>query len=199
MLTDGSVDIIQPDLSHAGGISECKKIAAMAETFDVAVAPHCPLGPVAPAACVQLDMCTPNVFIQEQSLGIHYNQGGDLLDSLKDASPFLYQNGYIDPPKAPGLGIEVDEEKNPPHGRGGPQLEKPRVASSPSRFVKCGYRATPCAQKCPLRFSAAGIFAHPAINRFSQSAPPMFCSPVWTGKIHSALTLARPQRPGKFF
>ena len=111
VLTDGYVDIIQPDQSHAGGISECKKIAAMAETFDVAVAPHCPLGPVALAACVQLDMCTPNVFIQEQSLGIHYNQGGDLLDSLKDASPFLYQNGYIDPPKAPGLGIEVDEEK----------------------------------------------------------------------------------------
>ena len=111
LLTDGYVDIIQPDLSHAGGISECKKIAAMAEAFDVAVAPHCPLGPVALASCVQLDMCTPNVFIQEQSLGIHYNQGGDLLDYLQDASPFRYQDGYIHPPVQPGLGIAVDEQK----------------------------------------------------------------------------------------
>ena len=111
MLADGYVDIIQPDLSHAGGISECKKIAAMAEAYDVAVAPHCPLGPVALAACVQLDMCTPNVFIQEQSLGIHYNQGGDLLDYLKDASPFMYKDGYIAPLTQPGLGIDVDEEK----------------------------------------------------------------------------------------
>lgn len=80
LLQDGYVDIIQPDLSHAGGISECKKISAMAEAYDVAVAPHCPLGPIALAACVQMDTCTPNVFIQEQSLGIHYNQGSDLLD-----------------------------------------------------------------------------------------------------------------------
>ena len=86
LLSDGYVDIIQPDLSHAGGISECRKIAAMAEAYDVAVAPHCPLGPIALAACVQMDTCTPNVFIQEQSLGIHYNQGSDLLDYLADIS-----------------------------------------------------------------------------------------------------------------
>ena len=111
ILTDGYVDIIQPDLSHAGGLTECRKIATMAEAFDVAVAPHCPLGPVALAACVQLDMCTPNVFIQEQSLGIHYNQGGDLLDYLKDAAPFTYHNGYILPPTGPGLGVTLDEDK----------------------------------------------------------------------------------------
>ena len=111
LLSDGYVDIIQPDLSHAGGISECRKIAAMAEAYDVAVAPHCPLGPVALAACVQLDMCTPNAFIQEQSLGIHYNQGSDLMDYLKDSTPFKYRDGYIDPPTAPGLGVTVDEEK----------------------------------------------------------------------------------------
>jgi galactonate dehydratase len=109
LLEDGYVDIIQPDLSHAGGISECKKIAAMAEAYDVAVAPHCPLGPIALSACVQLDACTPNAFIQEQSLGIHYNQGGDLLDYLKDASVFRYQDGFVDIMDAPGLGIEVDE------------------------------------------------------------------------------------------
>ena len=111
LLTEGYVDIIQPDLSHAGGISECKKIAAMAEAFDVAVAPHCPLGPVALASCVQLDFCTPNVFIQEQSLGIHYNQGSDLMDYLKDKTPFAYQNGFITVPQKLGLGVEVDEEK----------------------------------------------------------------------------------------
>ena len=79
----GAVDIIQPDLSHAGGIPECRKIAAMAEAYDVAVAPHCPLGPIALAACLQVAACTPNVAIQEMSLGIHYNVGHDLLDLLK--------------------------------------------------------------------------------------------------------------------
>mgnify|MGYP000961360221 FL=1 len=111
LLMDGYVDIIQPDLSHAGGISECKKIASMAEAFDVAVAPHCPLGPIALAACIQLDACTPNVFIQEQSLGIHYNESNDLLDYLKDPGVFKYNNGFVDIPKGPGLGIDIDEQK----------------------------------------------------------------------------------------
>lgn len=110
-LIDGYVDIIQPDLSHAGGISECKKIISMAEAFDVSAAPHCPLGPIALAACVQIDVCTPNVFIQEQSLGIHYNQGSDLMDYLTDTKVFEYENGLIQIPKGPGLGIQVNEEK----------------------------------------------------------------------------------------
>ena len=107
----GYADIIQPDLSHAGGISEVKKIASMAEAYDMAVAPHCPLGPIALAACVQLDACTPNVFIQEQSLGIHYNKGTDLLDYLADPSVFKFENGFIQIPDKPGLGIEVNKEK----------------------------------------------------------------------------------------
>lgn len=111
MLAGGGVDIIQPDLSHAGGLLECKKIAAMAECYDVAVAPHCPLGPIALAACLQLDFCTPNAFIQEQSLGIHYNQGSDLLDYLADPSVFTYQEGHVRRLTGPGLGIEVNEEK----------------------------------------------------------------------------------------
>ena len=110
LLQDGYVDIIQPDLSHAGGISECRKIAAMAEAFDVAVAPHCPLGPIALGACIQLDICTPNVFIQEQSLGIHYNRGGELLDYLKNPTIYAYQNGFIAAKTGPGLGLEIDEE-----------------------------------------------------------------------------------------
>jgi galactonate dehydratase len=110
ILQDGYVDIIQPDLSHAGGISECKKIAAMAEAYDVAVAPHCPLCPIALSACVQLDICTPNVFIQEQSLGIHYNKGGDLLDYLRDKSIFEYEDGFIGVTARPGLGADINEE-----------------------------------------------------------------------------------------
>jgi galactonate dehydratase len=106
----GAVDIIQPDLSHAGGITECRKIAAMAEAYDVAVAPHCPLGPIALAVCLQLDAVSYNAFIQEQSLGIHYNQGNDLLDYLVDPTVFNYHDGYVDIPSGPGLGIEINEE-----------------------------------------------------------------------------------------
>jgi galactonate dehydratase len=106
----GAVNIIQPDLSHAGGILECKKIAAMAEAYDMAVAPHCPLGPIALAACIQLDACTPNAVIQEQSIGIHYNKGNDVLDFLKDKTVFKYEDGYVSLPAGPGLGIEIDED-----------------------------------------------------------------------------------------
>ena len=110
ILTRGIADIIQPDLCHAGGIFEVRKIAAMAECFDVAVAPHCPLGPIALAASLQLDWCTPNSVIQEQSLGIHYNQGADLLDYLADRSVFEYRNGNVYRNTLPGLGITVNED-----------------------------------------------------------------------------------------
>lgn len=111
IITGGGVDIVQPDLSHAGGLLECRKIAAMAEAWDLAVAPHCPLGPIALAACLQLDFATPNAFIQEQSLGIHYNQGSDLLDYLKDPDGFHYEGGFVPVLTKPGLGIEIDEER----------------------------------------------------------------------------------------
>ncbi|MBP1963988.1 galactonate dehydratase [Paenibacillus aceris] len=111
LLAQGYADIIQPDLSHAGGILETRKIAAMAEAYDVAVAPHCPLGPIALASCLQLDTCSPNAFIQEQSLGIHYNQGSDLLDYLKDPAVFQYEDGFVKNLTAPGLGIEINEDK----------------------------------------------------------------------------------------
>lgn len=105
----GAVDIIQPDLSHAGGISECRKIAAMAEAYDVAVAPHCPLGPLALAACLQLDACTPNVAIQEISLGIHYNVGHDLLEFVTNKEALSPVEGYLAIPSGPGLGMLIDE------------------------------------------------------------------------------------------
>jgi galactonate dehydratase len=107
---EGVVDIIQPDLSHAGGITECRKIAAMAEAYDVAVAPHCPLGPIALAACLQLDAVSYNCFIQEQSLGIHYNAANDLLDYAANKDVFRYEDGYVAIPDGPGLGVEIDEE-----------------------------------------------------------------------------------------
>ncbi|TFE29394.1 galactonate dehydratase [Cohnella luojiensis] len=110
LLTDGYADIIQPDVSHAGGITECKKIASMAEAYDVALAPHCPLGPIALAACLQVDATCHNAFIQEQSLGIHYNQGNDLLDYVTDSSVFAYTDGFVAIPGGPGLGIEINEE-----------------------------------------------------------------------------------------
>ena len=106
----GSVDVIQPDLSHAGGITEVKKIASMAEAYDVALAPHCPLGPVALASCIQVDACSPNALIQEQSLNIHYNETRDVLDYLEDGAVFEYNDGYVSVPEGPGLGIEINEE-----------------------------------------------------------------------------------------
>ncbi len=109
LLEAGYADIIQPDVSHAGGITEVRKIAAMAEAYDVALAPHCPLGPIALAACLQIDAVSHNAFIQEQSLGIHYNQGNDLLDYLADPTVFKYTQGYVMLPTGPGLGIDINE------------------------------------------------------------------------------------------
>jgi galactonate dehydratase len=108
-LASGAVDIIQPDLSHAGGLTECRKIAAMAESYDVAVAPHCPLGPLALAACLQLAGCSPNVIIQEMSLGIHYNEGHDLLSFVSDPTVLTPIDGHLLIPDGPGLGVEIDE------------------------------------------------------------------------------------------
>jgi galactonate dehydratase len=110
LLASGAVDIIQPDPSHSGGISETRKIATMAEAYDVAVALHCPLGPIALATCLQIDASTYNAFIQEQSLGIHYNVDNDLLDYLTDPSVFTYADGFVSIPSSPGLGIEVNED-----------------------------------------------------------------------------------------
>lgn len=113
-LHDTSVDILQPDISHCGGISELCKIATMAEAYDVAIAPHCPLGPIALAACVQFAMATPNFVIQEMSLGIHYNvEAGqyDITNYVKDKSVWNVKDGYVEGLHGEGLGIEVDEEE----------------------------------------------------------------------------------------
>lgn len=106
----GGVDIIQPDLSHAGGISEVKKIAAMAEAFDIALAPHCPLGPIALAACLNVDATSYNAVIQEQSMGIHYNVGREVLDYVLNKEDFKFEKGYVNLPSKPGIGVEVNKE-----------------------------------------------------------------------------------------
>lgn len=110
ILEAGWVDIIQPDLSHSGGITEGRKIATMAEAYDVALAPHCPLGPIALASCLHMDAVSHNAVIQEQSTGIHYNDTSDLLDYLVDKSVLVVKDGYLDIPTDPGLGVEIDED-----------------------------------------------------------------------------------------
>ncbi|GGP17563.1 galactonate dehydratase [Silvimonas iriomotensis] len=109
VLAAGGLAILQPDLSHAGGITECMKIAAMAESYDVALAPHCPLGPIALASCLHVDFVSWNAFIQEQSMGIHYNKGGEVLDYVLNKEDFALESGHIKPFTRPGLGVELDE------------------------------------------------------------------------------------------
>ncbi|MFC1438618.1 galactonate dehydratase [Streptacidiphilus sp. N1-10] len=104
------IAVAQPDLSHAGGISEVTRIASLAETFGAQLAPHCPLGPIALAASLQVAFSTPNFLIQEQSRGIHYNKEADLLSYLVDAEPFRFTDGHAHRTDLPGLGITLDEK-----------------------------------------------------------------------------------------
>lgn len=116
-LEAGCIDILQPDLAHSGGISEVKKLASMAEAYDVALAPHCPLGPIALAACVHIDLTSINFIIQEMSIGMHYNKevmNGeyDLLSYCKNKDVFKVEGGKIEASNfvKSGLGVEIDEE-----------------------------------------------------------------------------------------
>jgi galactonate dehydratase len=121
----GGLAIVQPDLSHAGGITECVRIGAMAEAYGVALAPHCPLGPVALAACLQVDFVSHNAVLQEQSMGIHYNKGADVLDYVINRDDFRIVEGYIQPLPRPGLGIEVDEAAVIEASRAAPDWRNP--------------------------------------------------------------------------
>lgn len=135
-LEAASVDILQPDLSHAGGISEVRRMAAMAEAYDVAIAPHCPLGPIALAACMQIALSTPNFVIQEMSLGIHYNTGGhDLLSYMTHPEIFDVKDGMVAALNGPGLGVEVDEDKVRRLSRDCPPWRNP-VWRGPDGFVR---------------------------------------------------------------
>ena len=109
VLESQAVDVVQPDLSHAGGITECHKIASMAEAYDAAIAPHCPLGPIALASCLQIDVNCPNALIQEQSINI-YVEDNPKMEYLENPEVFTCEDGYVEAPTGPGLGIEIDEE-----------------------------------------------------------------------------------------
>jgi len=109
LLIDDSVSIIQPDVSHVGGITEMRKLASMAEAFDVYVVPHCPLGPIAFAASLQVGFCSQNIVLQEQDLEVHDPESSQRLAYLKDPKIFDFENGYIERLTGPGLGIELDE------------------------------------------------------------------------------------------
>jgi galactonate dehydratase len=99
LLEKKAATILQPDLCHAGGITECRLIAGLAEAYYATIAPHNPLGPISLAAGVQLAASIPNFLCQEQvSLGEGYLQ-----------KPFTVREGYLDLPAGPGLGIELDE------------------------------------------------------------------------------------------
>lgn len=102
-----AVAVVQPDLCHCGGIFEARKIASMAETYYMQVAPHNPLGPISLAACLQLDACIPNLLAQEHpGMPDHQDLGVGILKT-----PFkIESDGTIKIPRGPGLGIEVDEE-----------------------------------------------------------------------------------------
>ena len=97
--------IIQPDICHVGGITEGRKIAAMAETYYMSVAPHNPLGPISLASCLHLDVSIPNFLVQEHP---GYFDDADLgVGYIKQ--PFTIENGYITLSDRPGLGVELDE------------------------------------------------------------------------------------------
>lgn len=110
VLEAGGLGIIQPDLSHAGGITECMKIASMADAYGVGFAPHCPLGPVALASCLAVDFVSPNAVLQEHSVGMHYNEGVEPTAYLTNKDVFDLDNGFVLAPDRPGLGVEIDRD-----------------------------------------------------------------------------------------
>jgi galactonate dehydratase len=104
LLARQAVDIIQPDLCHAGGLTEVKKIAALAEANYVPVAPHNASGPIGTAAAVQLDAAIPNFLIQE-----YFVAQASWIDEVVEGGPRVV-NGEIVVPERPGLGVELHEE-----------------------------------------------------------------------------------------
>jgi galactonate dehydratase len=104
LLEKQAAAIIQPDICHDGGIMETKKIAAMAEVYYVALAPHNPNGPLSTAASVQVDCTCPNFLIQE-----HVISDEPLYTDIQK-EPLKAVDGYFTPPSTPGLGVDLNEE-----------------------------------------------------------------------------------------
>lgn len=106
ILENGAASLLQPDTCHAGGISEVRRIGAMAEVYYAGMAPHNPYGPISTAACIQVDFATPNFVIQEM---VDPDIAPiSMTEFVKE--PLTVKDGYIERPTRPGLGIELDEE-----------------------------------------------------------------------------------------
>lgn len=106
---EAGVAIVQPDLSHAGGITECFRIATQAEIYDAQIAPHCPLGPVSLAACLQVDLAVSNTYAQEQVIDAHLVDN-PALAYIANPEVLRAVDGHIARLTGPGLGIEIDED-----------------------------------------------------------------------------------------
>jgi galactonate dehydratase len=125
LFEDGAVDVVQPDLCYAGGISEMHRIAAMAEAYDVAFAPHCPFGPIALAACLQVDAATHNAFVQEQIVHREDYLGFSPLEYLENPGALTHEDGHVDVLTGPGLGVTIDEDAVRERSIEDPQWESP--------------------------------------------------------------------------
>ncbi len=116
VIENRAASILQPDLGRSGGILETKKIAAMAETFHIQIAPHCYCGPIVGAANIQLAATLPNFLVLEsikQWDGFH----GQLLHKK-----LQWENGHVIPSTEPGLGVELNEAVCDAHPWSGDQL-----------------------------------------------------------------------------
>jgi galactonate dehydratase len=111
-LTNGSISVMQPDICHAGGITECKKIATMGEAAYAKLALHCPLSPLALAASIQVDACSPNFLVQEHNEVNDTREGGrTVIGRGFFKRPFeLDSEGFVAVPDGPGLGVDIDPE-----------------------------------------------------------------------------------------
>jgi galactonate dehydratase len=119
LLEGGGVQFVRPDVCVAGGLTHCKKIAALAESHHVGVAPHITMSPVSIAACVQLDACIPNPVLQEYAIHDRPPES----EILK--APLRREGGYLRVPEAPGIGVELNPaalEQLPPSPR---EIETP--------------------------------------------------------------------------
>jgi galactonate dehydratase len=116
VLETGAASILQMALGRVGGILEAKKIAGMAEAHYAQIAPHLYCGPIEGAANIQISACSPNFLILESI----QTWGGFHADILKE--PIRWEDGYVIPPSAPGLGVELNEEVAAKHPYTGQEL-----------------------------------------------------------------------------
>lgn len=111
VLKAGSISILQPNLSHASSITKCYKIAKMAKAYNVTLAPHCPLKPIALAACLHINFVSYNAVLQKQSIKIHYNKSAKLLNFVKNKKNFSIVSSFFKPLTKPSLSVKINKAK----------------------------------------------------------------------------------------